>query len=127
MDRIGATRDLLAESETITVPALFLHGRGDPRPAATELVKALPNSSLVLIPDAGHLPWLENYSAVRDAIRQISWWVWVSSQVGGSGVFSGLVEIPAGWSRGAEGGPGGRTETGLFRPWRTTTMLSRRS
>jgi proline iminopeptidase len=72
LGRIAANRDLLAESETITVPALFLHGRGDPRPAATELIEALPNSSFVLIPDAGHLPWLENYSAVRDAIRQSS-------------------------------------------------------
>ena len=71
LDHIAATRDLSAQLRTMTASALFLHGRSDPRPAATELIDALPNSSLVLIPDAGHLPWLENYSAVRTAIRQI--------------------------------------------------------
>jgi proline iminopeptidase len=71
LERIAATRDLLAEVRTITGSALFLHGRSDRRPPAIELIDALPDSSLVLIPDAGHLPWLENYSAVRDAMRQI--------------------------------------------------------
>jgi proline iminopeptidase len=71
LDHIAATRNLSAQFRTITAPALFLHGRSDPRPVATELIDALPNSSLVLVPDAGHLPWLENYSAVRTAIRHI--------------------------------------------------------
>ncbi|TMK85298.1 MAG: alpha/beta hydrolase [Actinobacteria bacterium] len=73
LNHIAATRDLSAEFRTIIAPALFLHGRSDPRPAAIELIEAMPDSSLVLIPGAGHLPWLENYSAVRDAIRQILW------------------------------------------------------
>ena len=55
LDHIAATRDLSAQLRTMTASALFLHGRSDPRPAATELIDALPNSSLVLIPDAGHL------------------------------------------------------------------------
>jgi proline iminopeptidase len=71
LNDIAATRYLSAEFRTITAPALFLHGRSDPRPPAAELIEAMPDSSLVLIPDAGHLPWLENYSAVRDEIRQI--------------------------------------------------------
>jgi proline iminopeptidase len=70
LNHIAAARDLPAEFRTITTPALFLHGRSDPRPPAIELIEGMPDSSLVLIPDAGHLPWLENYSAVRDAIRQ---------------------------------------------------------
>jgi pimeloyl-ACP methyl ester carboxylesterase len=71
LNRVVATRNLPAELQTITAPVLFLHGLSDPRPPAAELIDALPNSFLTLIADAGHLPWLENYSAVRDAIRQI--------------------------------------------------------
>jgi proline iminopeptidase len=45
----------------LSVPALVLHGEGDALPAvvALEIVQLLPRARLVLIPNAGHMPFWE--------------------------------------------------------------------
>ena len=55
----------------IAVPVLVLHGREDPRPArvAERLAATLPTAKLVLIPDCGHVPWLEQPHVVRREVR----------------------------------------------------------
>jgi proline iminopeptidase len=53
--------DLIAQCRVTTVPALLVHGARDPRPpwAIDSLAAALPDSSVEVLPDVGHLPWLE--------------------------------------------------------------------
>lgn len=66
-DRDDST-DLLGE---ITVPTLIIHGADDqliPLSEARMMHKAIPNSKLVVIPDAGHVPNLENPDAYNDAV-----------------------------------------------------------
>ena len=55
----------------IAAPVLVLHGAEDPRPPrlAERLAASLPNARLEIIPDAGHVPWLERPDAVRDIVR----------------------------------------------------------
>lgn len=52
---------LLDACERCDVPALLIHGSHDPRPdvGAVELSEHLPDSRLVRIDGAGHLPWVE--------------------------------------------------------------------
>lgn len=56
-----SSAQLLAACEQCEVPALLIHGSHDPRPdvGAAELSEHLPDSRLVRIEDAGHLPWVE--------------------------------------------------------------------
>jgi pimeloyl-ACP methyl ester carboxylesterase len=57
---------------SITVPVLAVHGVDDvpiPIERARPMVAAMPNATLVEIPDAGHTSNLENPSAVNSAIR----------------------------------------------------------
>jgi pimeloyl-ACP methyl ester carboxylesterase len=53
--------------------ALFIWGQEDrvdpPLPAATAIAERLPNARLVLLPDAGHLPWLDD---VEECARLIT-------------------------------------------------------
>jgi proline iminopeptidase len=55
----------------LETPALIVHGAADPRPRllAERLVGILPGARLVVAPDAGHWPWLENPGPVREALR----------------------------------------------------------
>ena len=67
--------DLLARCCTLDVPALIVHGSGDPRPAWTvdSMAKALPAARVHVIPDAGHVPWLEapgNFAAILRSFLQ---------------------------------------------------------
>jgi proline iminopeptidase len=68
-----ANRALSAETKTwsepglvelcrsLDIPALIIHGVSDPRPAwaVESLSEALPRAQTVLLPDIGHVPWLE--------------------------------------------------------------------
>ncbi|MEA3054658.1 MAG: proline iminopeptidase [Actinomycetota bacterium] len=56
---------------SLGVPALLVHGEHDPRPpfAIDDLVAALPDATVEIIEDAGHLPWLERPGAVAAVLR----------------------------------------------------------
>jgi pimeloyl-ACP methyl ester carboxylesterase len=66
-DRVDST-PMLGD---IDVPVLIIHGADDqliPLSEAEEMFKAIPDSELVVIPDAGHLPNLEQPDIFNDAI-----------------------------------------------------------
>jgi pimeloyl-ACP methyl ester carboxylesterase len=68
-DRLDSTA-LLTESRK---PTLILHGADDqivPKAEAQALQHAIPDAELVIIPDAGHLPNLEQPQLFNTAIRQ---------------------------------------------------------
>ncbi|MCH7812300.1 MAG: alpha/beta fold hydrolase [Chloroflexi bacterium] len=78
-DRVGADLKRLhgdaayrARVARIDQPVLVIHGEGDPRPVrlAERLAASLPNAHLAVIPNAGHLPWIEQPSSTRDALRR---------------------------------------------------------
>jgi pimeloyl-ACP methyl ester carboxylesterase len=57
----------------ITIPTLILHGADDPivpPGEARAMQAAIPGARLEMIPDAGHLPNLENPNAFNQAVRQ---------------------------------------------------------
>ena len=77
-ERLGKEADLFAESPTLPtrlaalpVRTLVLHGEADPRPAsvARDLAQRLPAAEFVLLPGAGHLPWLEQPEQFKQALR----------------------------------------------------------
>lgn len=53
--------DLAERCRALRVPVLVLHGGRDPRPATAldSLVTALPRAEILVIPGAGHRPWVE--------------------------------------------------------------------
>jgi pimeloyl-ACP methyl ester carboxylesterase len=55
------TFDLHSDLEGLRTPTLLIWGEQDridpPIPAATAIAEHLPNARLVLLPDAGHMPW----------------------------------------------------------------------
>ncbi len=66
-DRIDST-PMLGD---IDVPVLIIHGADDqliPLSEAEAMYKAIPNAELVIIPDAGHLPNLEQPDLFNDAV-----------------------------------------------------------
>lgn len=69
MDWWDATGEILAQLALIEVPVLLLHGARDPRPPAVSVAEALPHAELVVIPDAGHFPWIERPDDVRSTLR----------------------------------------------------------
>ncbi len=48
-----------------TIPVLFIHGEDSPMPvrASTASAALMPHARVVVIPDAGHFPWLEQPQA----------------------------------------------------------------
>ena len=66
----GALPSLWSRLETIETPTLLLAGELDPKfvQIATEMHAAMPNSELVVVPDAGHAVHLEAPSAWRRAV-----------------------------------------------------------
>ena len=62
--------DLSEVSRSYNKPVLVLHGRQDPVGESIPLVvsQTYPNSKLVFIEQAGHLPWLEQPEVFTDAI-----------------------------------------------------------
>ncbi|MEC1180473.1 alpha/beta fold hydrolase [Metasolibacillus meyeri] len=53
-------------------PSLFVHGEADPRPYryVAELAANLQNCEFVLIPHAGHYPWLDNAAILKKYINE---------------------------------------------------------
>jgi proline iminopeptidase len=49
----------------------LIHGELDPRPAwaIDTLAAALPDASVAILPDAGHLPWLDAPAAFTDVLQ----------------------------------------------------------
>jgi len=64
--------DLVGRCHRLMVPALILHGDHDPRPswALSSLVDALPRCQLAVMPDVGHLPWVEAPQATTQLIDE---------------------------------------------------------
>ena len=62
-----------ADLEAVTMPVLTIHGRKDrsgPYGGACDWAAILPNGRLLLIEDAGHVPWIDAPAAVFSAIDQ---------------------------------------------------------
>jgi proline iminopeptidase len=62
---------LIEQCEQIDGPVLILQGDSDPRPewALVSLVAALPDVRLEILPSCGHLPWVEDPTGTRSALR----------------------------------------------------------
>lgn len=63
--------DSTAMLADIDVPVLIIHGADDqliPVSEAEAMARAIPDARLVIIPDAGHLPCLEQPDAFNDAV-----------------------------------------------------------
>lgn len=58
------------EAARCPVPALFLHGSEDPRPAdgARSLAGIVPHARFTSVAGAGHLPWVEHPDVVHREI-----------------------------------------------------------
>lgn len=73
---LGPDWDLAPMLSTISVPALVIHGAGDPIPFASTsgYASALPNGELLVIDGAGHFPWLEEptefFTRVNNFLRR---------------------------------------------------------
>jgi 2-hydroxy-6-oxonona-2,4-dienedioate hydrolase len=66
-DTIRLTDELLA---SVPVPTLFWWGADDTfggEPVARHLVEVMPDAQLTMVPDAGHLPWLDDPAAAAAA------------------------------------------------------------
>lgn len=57
----------------LSLPALFIHGEGDPLPASASADTAalIQGARVVIIPESGHFPWLERKGAVREAVESL--------------------------------------------------------
>jgi proline iminopeptidase len=55
----------------LDVPALLIHGEGDPMPvrATTETAALIPGAKVEIIEQAGHFPWIEQRGVVRHVIE----------------------------------------------------------
>ena len=73
---LGQSWDLVPMLSGIPVPALVIHGSGDPIPFASTAAyaDALPNGELTVVEGAGHFPWLEQptefFTAVNTFLRR---------------------------------------------------------
>jgi proline iminopeptidase len=70
-DRFAESPTLPAQLAALPVRTLILHGEADPRPArvARDLAQRLRAAEFVLLPGAGHLPWLEQPNQFKQALR----------------------------------------------------------
>ncbi|MBI4571525.1 MAG: alpha/beta hydrolase [Chloroflexi bacterium] len=69
--RLTGDASFVAAAARIDAPVLVVHGADDPRPArlAERLASSLPRAELAIIPEAGHLPWVEQPERTRDVLR----------------------------------------------------------
>lgn len=65
-----AGMDLREPLKKVTAPVLVIHGRQDPLPSADEVHATFPQSTLVMIDDAGHFPWEEQPKSVYAALTK---------------------------------------------------------
>lgn len=73
LEGMAARRDSVATLPEINVPALILTGDKDqiiPLTKADELLAGLPDATLAIVEDAGHMPMLERPDATTAAIRR---------------------------------------------------------
>jgi pimeloyl-ACP methyl ester carboxylesterase len=56
----------------LELPALFIHGEGDPMPmrATTESAALIRGAKVEVIPEAGHFPWVERRGFVRRVVEE---------------------------------------------------------
>jgi proline iminopeptidase len=68
--RIWATPELHAACQALDLPVLIVDGARDirPRSAVDSLERALPRVRRVILPEAGHLPWVEDPEGFREAV-----------------------------------------------------------
>lgn len=61
LERTWHETELIAECRGLDVPVLIIDGARDPRPrwAVDSLEQSLPTVTRVILPGAGHMPWLE--------------------------------------------------------------------
>ena len=66
----AGTAELRAACRALDVPVLIVDGAEDirPRSAVDSLEEALPHVRRVVLPGAGHLPWVESPDAFREAV-----------------------------------------------------------
>jgi proline iminopeptidase len=70
LERTWREHDLVAACQRLTIPVLIIDGADDirPRRAVDSLERALPGAVRVMLPGAGHLPWLEAPGAFAAAL-----------------------------------------------------------
>ncbi|MGP4084477.1 alpha/beta hydrolase [Streptomyces sp. KR55] len=70
--RTWGTADLYAACRGLDLPVLILDGAHDlrPRSAVDSLERALPRVRRVVLPEAGHLPWVEDPQGFRGAVAE---------------------------------------------------------
>ncbi|MDC0771132.1 alpha/beta fold hydrolase [Streptomyces sp. HD] len=71
--RTWGTPELYAACQDLDVPVLIVDGARDirPRSAVDSLERALPRVDRVILPDAGHLPWVEDPKGFREAVAAV--------------------------------------------------------
>jgi proline iminopeptidase len=64
--------DFAAACQAVAAPALVIQGEQDPRPLAAcdSLAEALPSARRVILPAAGHLPWIEAPDQLGMVLRE---------------------------------------------------------
>ncbi len=62
---------IVEQVAALQTPTLIIHGTLDPRPArvARQLAACVPAASYIELPDAGHLPWIEQPDLLRGVLR----------------------------------------------------------
>ncbi|MFC9685856.1 alpha/beta fold hydrolase [Streptomyces sp. NPDC056948] len=70
--RVCGTPALYAACRALDVPVLIVDGAGDirPRSAVGSLERAVPRVTRVVLPEAGHLPWVEDPRGFREAVAE---------------------------------------------------------
>ncbi|ELS56750.1 alpha/beta fold hydrolase [Streptomyces viridochromogenes] len=70
LGRTTGAPELYAACRSLEVPVLIVDGAGDirPRSAVDSLERALPRVRRVILPGAGHLPWVEDPKGFREAV-----------------------------------------------------------
>jgi proline iminopeptidase len=64
--------ELLERCRAITAPMLIVHGEHDPRPSWSihSLADTVPHAVVKILPDVGHLPWLERPATLAEPLRR---------------------------------------------------------
>ena len=75
--------DFRPEMKAVKIPALVLEGADTnvPLDATREWVKSLPNARLLLIPNAGHMNWVDQPEAVISAVDEFFQGKWPSGSM----------------------------------------------